>query len=96
MTAIAVRRWTLGSAILSGALILAGWVLYILNRSVPDSDMAVLYPIRTNVAKYAEATLAGIVDRLAALDGTVDVTSAPGQGTALHGRLPIGSDGALG
>jgi signal transduction histidine kinase len=32
--------------------------------------------------------LQGIVDRLAALDGTVEIVSAPGEGTAVMGRLP--------
>ncbi len=30
----------------------------------------------------------GICDRIAALGGTVEITSAPGQGTSLHGRVP--------
>jgi signal transduction histidine kinase len=30
-----------------------------------------------------------MADRLAALDGTLDITSAPGQGTTLTGRLPV-------
>jgi signal transduction histidine kinase len=30
----------------------------------------------------------GICDRIAALGGTVQITSAPGQGTRLHGRVP--------
>jgi signal transduction histidine kinase len=33
--------------------------------------------------------LQGIADRLAALGGEIDVTSAPGRGTTLAGRLPI-------
>jgi signal transduction histidine kinase len=32
--------------------------------------------------------LQGIADRLAALDGTVDITSAPGHGTQITGRIP--------
>ena len=32
--------------------------------------------------------LQGITDRLAALGGTVDITSAPGRGTQITGRIP--------
>ncbi len=35
--------------------------------------------------------LQGIVDRLAAIGGTVEVRSAPGVGTSLTGRIPVGS-----
>jgi signal transduction histidine kinase len=33
--------------------------------------------------------LQGMADRLAALDGTLDVTSAPGAGTVVTGRIPV-------
>jgi signal transduction histidine kinase len=33
--------------------------------------------------------LQGIADRLAALDGTLEVRSAPGSGTTLAGSLPV-------
>ena len=33
--------------------------------------------------------LQGMADRLAALDGSVEVESAPGQGTTVTGRIPI-------
>ena len=33
--------------------------------------------------------LQGIADRLGALDGTIGVTSAPGRGTTVEGRLPV-------
>jgi signal transduction histidine kinase len=33
--------------------------------------------------------LQGIADRLASLDGAVDVVSAPGEGTSLRGRIPV-------
>jgi signal transduction histidine kinase len=36
--------------------------------------------------------LQGIADRLAALGGELDVTSAPGEGTTVAARLPIGGD----
>ena len=34
--------------------------------------------------------LQGIADRLGALDGLVEVRSAPGQGTVIRGRIPVG------
>jgi signal transduction histidine kinase len=37
--------------------------------------------------------LQGIADRLAALGGTLTVRSAPGDGTTVAGRLPIGGSG---
>jgi len=33
--------------------------------------------------------LQGIADRLGALEGTLEVRSAPGQGTAVVGRIPV-------
>jgi signal transduction histidine kinase len=40
-------------------------------------------------AKTPKGTgLQGISDRLAALDGTIDITSTPGHGTRLTGRVP--------
>ena len=33
--------------------------------------------------------LQGIADRLGALDGSLQVTSAPGAGTTITGRLPL-------
>ena len=33
--------------------------------------------------------LQGIADRLASLDGAIDVVSAPGEGTSLRGRIPV-------
>ena len=38
--------------------------------------------------------LQGIADRLGALDGALDVHSAPGSGTTVSGRLPVQPDGA--
>jgi len=37
--------------------------------------------------------LQGIADRLGALDGELEITSGPGAGTTVRGRLPIGTDG---
>lgn len=37
--------------------------------------------------------LQGIADRLGALDGEFEVTSRPGGGTTVRGRLPIDDDG---
>lgn len=34
--------------------------------------------------------LAGLADRIAALDGELTVTSPPGEGTALHAEIPLG------
>ncbi len=36
--------------------------------------------------------LQGIADRLGALDGELEITSKPGAGTTVRGRLPIGTD----
>ena len=36
----------------------------------------------------AGSGLQGITDRLAALSGTIDITSTPGRGTQLTGRVP--------
>ena len=36
--------------------------------------------------------LQGIADRLGALDGELEITSRPGSGTTVRGRLPIGTD----
>jgi signal transduction histidine kinase len=38
--------------------------------------------------------LQGIADRLGALDGSMDVRSAPGAGTLLAGRIPVTGEGA--
>jgi len=37
--------------------------------------------------------LQGMADRLAALDGTLEVRSAPGQGTTVTGRIPLDTEG---
>ena len=36
--------------------------------------------------------LQGMADRLAAIDGTLEVTSEPGSGTRVHGRVPVDGD----
>jgi signal transduction histidine kinase len=38
--------------------------------------------------------LQNMADRLAALDGTLDVSSTPGEGTTLTGRIPIQANGS--
>ena len=43
----------------------------------------------TSVASLGTG-LQGIVDRVAAIGGTLDVRSAPGQGTTITGRIPVG------
>ena len=35
--------------------------------------------------------LRGMADRIDAVNGTLDVTSAPGEGTTVSGRIPSGS-----
>ena len=35
--------------------------------------------------------LQGIADRLGALDGELEVTSRPGSGTTVTGRVPVGA-----
>jgi len=37
--------------------------------------------------------LQGMADRLDAIDGTLEVTSEPGAGTRVHGRVPVGGEG---
>ena len=39
--------------------------------------------------------LQGIADRLAALGGTIDITSAPGHGTQVTGRVPAARDTSI-
>ena len=39
--------------------------------------------------------LQGMADRLAALDGTVDVSSSPGGGTTVSGRIPTAQEAVL-
>jgi len=39
-------------------------------------------------AKGYGTGLQGIADRLGALDGTIEVRSAPGAGTTIRGRVP--------
>jgi signal transduction histidine kinase len=38
--------------------------------------------------------LQGIADRLAALDGRIEIRSGPGGGTVVTGTIPLGSDPA--
>ena len=40
----------------------------------------------------AGSGLQGITDRLAALGGTIDITSTPGHGTRVTGRVPAAHD----
>jgi signal transduction histidine kinase len=41
-------------------------------------------------AKGHGTGLQGMADRLDAVDGTLEVTSAPGEGTSVRGRVPVG------
>ena len=47
----------------------------------------------TSATSYGTG-LQGIADRLAALGGELVVTSAPGDGTAVAGRLPVSGSGS--
>jgi signal transduction histidine kinase len=40
-------------------------------------------------ARHAAGGLSGLADRIAALDGELTVTSAPGAGTILHAEIPL-------
>ena len=44
-------------------------------------------------ASAAGTGLAGLSDRIAALDGQLTVTSPPGEGTALHAEVPLRREG---
>jgi signal transduction histidine kinase len=46
-------------------------------------------------AVRAGTGLQGMADRLAALDGELDLTSTPGRGTTVQGRIPVGVEGSV-
>jgi signal transduction histidine kinase len=60
-----------------------------------DGDAGLRFSVTDDGVGFdADATgygtgLQGIADRLAAIGGTIDISSAPGRGTVLSGRLPI-------
>jgi signal transduction histidine kinase len=47
---------------------------------------------RAGASPTAGTGLAGLADRLAAVDGALEVTSVPGHGTQVHARLPTHAD----
>ncbi|HET8526634.1 MAG TPA: histidine kinase [Actinomycetota bacterium] len=63
-----------------------------------DSAGALTFQVRDDGVGFDASVVAhgtglqGIADRLAALDGTVEVRSAPGEGTTVAGRIPLGAD----
>jgi signal transduction histidine kinase len=60
-----------------------------------ETDGALTFAVEDDGVGFHAATaghgtgLQGIADRLAALDGTVDVRSTPGEGTTVAGRIPL-------
>jgi signal transduction histidine kinase len=68
--------------------------------SVWAEDHKLSFEVRDDGAGFELATtpygtgLSNLGDRLAAVDGTMEIQSAPGQGTVLTGTIPIGSKGS--
>lgn len=64
-----------------------------------ESDGALLFEVADDGAGFDTSAraygtgLQGMVDRLAALDGTLELRSAPGQGTTVVGRIPLAVEG---
>jgi len=56
-------------------------------------DHAVRVSVRDDGAGGADPTqgsgLVGLRDRVEALDGTITISSAPGEGTSVHVELPV-------
>jgi signal transduction histidine kinase len=70
-----------------------GWFVFSVRDDGPGFDAAA-------ASDWAGTGLRSMGDRLAALDGTLEVTSAPGRGTTVSGRVPLrpggpGQDDAL-
>jgi two-component system, NarL family, sensor histidine kinase UhpB len=63
--------------------------------SLSDGDGALRFEVTDDGVGFDTASssygtgLQGIADRLAALDGSMEVRSAPGRGTTLAGSLPV-------
>jgi signal transduction histidine kinase len=64
-----------------------------------DSDGALVFVVRDDGVGFEPSTtptgtgLQGMADRLEAIGGSLDVTSAPGRGTTVTGRVPVRSTG---
>ena len=67
--------------------------------ALTDGDGSLTFTVTDDGAGFDRSStsygtgLQGIADRLAALDGTLDVQSEPGSGTTLKGRLPAVASG---
>jgi signal transduction histidine kinase len=57
-----------------------GWLVFSVRDDGPGFDAA---------SDWAGTGLRSMADRLAALDGTLEVASAPGRGTTVSGRVPL-------
>jgi signal transduction histidine kinase len=63
--------------------------------TLTDHDGALAFTVTDDGAGFDPATtdygtgVQGMADRLAAVGGTIDLTSAPGQGTTVTGRVPV-------
>ena len=62
--------------------------------SIGHADGVLTFAVHDDGAGFAPATVAGghgfvnMEDRLGAFGGTLTVTSAPGEGTTVEGRIP--------
>jgi signal transduction histidine kinase len=59
-----------------------GWLLFSVGDDGPGFDAAAL-------SVRAGTGLQSMADRLAALDGTLEIASTPGRGTTVSGRVPL-------
>jgi signal transduction histidine kinase len=65
----------------------------IVRVALEDEDL--IFEVRDDGRGFAPSLggygtgLQGIADRIGALDGRLDVRSAPGEGTTVQGRLPV-------
>jgi 4-amino-4-deoxy-L-arabinose transferase-like glycosyltransferase len=67
------------------------------GRHLPQSDAALAFEVDDDGAGFDPTStgygtgLQGIADRLAALDGRIEIQSRPGGGTVVTGTIPLGS-----